>query len=154
MNMNLFNDEVEIRLDNLSLQDLIDIHLACDHDFIPKLSSRVNIKDYCKKLHDNARIISIHIDNKLAGVLAIYCNDLIKKEAFISSVCISKEYRGKGLSHILITKALELVHKLGFFTIKLEVGKNNLSAVSLYKKYGFRELEEKLQTIIMLYELK
>lgn len=152
--MSSFNNNLDIKQNSISLDELLVIHYLCDEDFIPKLSSRVNIGNYCNKLLSKADIISLHLNEKLVGVLAIYLNDFINKVAFISSVCILKEYRGLGFSKILLEKAFDISKEKKFLKIKLEVGKNNLPAITLYKNFGFKESENLSETIIMQYDIK
>lgn len=152
--MNSFNENLNIKYNSISLDELISIHYLCDEDFIPKLSTRVNIENYCKKLFNKADIISLHLNEKLIGILAIYNNDFINKTAFISSVCIPREYRGQGFGKVLLLKAIEIAKEKKFMNIKLEVGKKNLPALKLYKDFGFKEVEKLSETIVMQYGIK
>jgi ribosomal protein S18 acetylase RimI-like enzyme len=52
---------------------------------------------------------------------------------------ILPRYQGKKLSHMLIEGSLDFVKQKGF-QVKLEVHRDNKTAVSLYKKYGFEQL--------------
>jgi len=54
---------------------------------------------------------------------------------------ISPEYQGKGLSKILLGESLKFVKNNGS-QVKLEVHSSNFKAISLYKKFGFAQLEE------------
>lgn len=148
---NINNQNFELKMNQITLDELITIHKKCDNDFIPKLSSRVKIEDYCKKLYNFSDLVSIHLSNKKSpiGLVAIYCNNLNSKESFISSICILKEYRGIGLSKILLKEAIELSKNKGMMSISLEVGKSNFAAIKLYESYGFKVLEENQLTYLM-----
>ena len=50
---------------------------------------------------------------------------------------IINEYRGNGIGHQLINKALELAEKKGFTRIELSVREDNKRAIHLYKTFGF-----------------
>jgi ribosomal protein S18 acetylase RimI-like enzyme len=52
---------------------------------------------------------------------------------------ILPEYQGKGLSEILLKECFKFCSELGV-QVKLEVHAQNLKAVSLYKKFGFKQL--------------
>lgn len=52
---------------------------------------------------------------------------------------ITPEYQGKGLAKPLLKESLEFVRKKGF-QVKIEVHRNNLKAIDLYKKAGFEYL--------------
>ncbi len=151
--MNSFKG-ITIKNDSITLDELISIHIKCDDDFIPKLSSRVNIVEYCNKLFKKSKIISLHKGEMVVGILAIYCNDTFAKEAYISSICLLKDFRGLGYSSILMEKAIKIAKEKNFKFIKLEVGKNNEPAINLYKKFGYKKTDEKSETIIMVYEIQ
>lgn len=154
MNSSNKNIEVNISVNKVQINDLIQIHYECDDDFEPKLSSRVDIRQYCQKLISNAVIVAIRNKKDVIGILAIYCNDTTNKTAYISSVCVSKKFRGKGYSKILLDKAIELSSLKGFKRIKLEVGKNNIAAISLYNKFGFHKIKEEKESIFMEYDIE
>ncbi len=63
---------------------------------------------------------------------------------------IKREYQGKGLSKILMNKTLEYAKEKNI-QIKLEVHKDNIKAINLYKQYGFKELGDYLILIIRKY---
>jgi len=153
--MNLFNNQViTLKINEIKFNELYDFLVSCDNDFIPSLSSKVNIYDYSIKLLKNSEIISLICNEKLIGLLAIYCNNFINKEAFISVVCLSKDYRGYGLSKVLLEKSIEIAKNKNFLKIKLEVNKNNKIAIKLYNKFGFKKILENSETIIMQYDIK
>lgn len=52
---------------------------------------------------------------------------------------ILPEYQGKGLSKPLLEESLKFVKKKGY-QVKIEVHRDNLKAISLYKKAGFEYL--------------
>lgn len=52
---------------------------------------------------------------------------------------ILPEYQGKGLSKILLEESLKFVKKKGY-QVKIEVHRDNLRAIRLYKKAGFEYL--------------
>ncbi|MDX9724875.1 MAG: GNAT family N-acetyltransferase [Bacteroidales bacterium] len=54
---------------------------------------------------------------------------------------IRPELQGNGLSKFLLEESLKFVKKKGY-QVKLEVHNNNIKAINLYKKYGFRHLGE------------
>lgn len=54
---------------------------------------------------------------------------------------IRPELQGNGLSKFLLEESLKFVKKRGY-QVKLEVHNNNIKAINLYKKYGFRHLGE------------
>ena len=128
---------IKVEINKLILDELIKIHMICDKDFDPILSTRVVIEDYCQKLYVSSIVFSAYWNINLAGILAMYCNDEINNTGYISSVCIYKEYRGLKIGKSLMESAIKYAQAEGMLKIKLEVGIKNLSAIKLYRKYGF-----------------
>jgi ribosomal-protein-alanine N-acetyltransferase len=56
---------------------------------------------------------------------------------FIHSFYIKKGYRNKGFGSLLLEKSIEILKKQGVKKIELTVDPQNLTAISLYKKFGF-----------------
>jgi ribosomal protein S18 acetylase RimI-like enzyme len=131
------NSSVEIKLNTITLEDFLSIHFLCDADFDPPLSMIVDIKSYCLKVYQKAEIIAAVIDNKIVGIIAIYCNDRQSNIAYISSVCVIPSFRGKGIAKMMLKKADEIARLKQMTLIRLEVGINNEKAVNLYSQNGF-----------------
>ena len=72
------------------------------------------------------------------------------RRVFLHHFGIKPEYQGNKLSHILLKRSLEFA-KEKKMQIKLEVHKDNLKALQLYKKYGFEYLENYDVYIIRTY---
>lgn len=75
--------------------------------------------------------------------LIIGVNELIKSWedksfVFIHSFYIKKGYRNKGSGSLLLEKSLEILKKQGIKKIELTVDPQNITAISLYKKFGFK----------------
>ena len=58
----------------------------------------------------------------------------------ITNVCIAEDYRRKGIGEKMLERFLETI---GNETAYLVVLSDNYPAISLYKKYGFKQIEEK-----------
>jgi ribosomal protein S18 acetylase RimI-like enzyme len=56
----------------------------------------------------------------------------------VQSVHIRKNYRGKGYGKFLMAKVLEKAKAKGLPKVVLTCRKNNKTAISLYKKLGFK----------------
>lgn len=135
MNMCL-NDVIFNR--NLSNASNIEEHLlACDDSFKPRLSSYVKIKEYSRKIFDNAIRFEAWSDNKIVGLLACYFNDPQKKCGHITNVSTLKDFAGKGVGGRLLKECINYAENNGFVSIGLEVFCDNMAAISLYKKNGF-----------------
>lgn len=83
----------------------------------------------------------IAYDNqKQAGYCAIKADSDVGG-LFLSKLYIRKEYRGHGISRLMLNKLIAISKKNNLDYIWLTVNKHN-SSVDIYKKLGFRIVEE------------
>ena len=96
---------------------------------------------------DDARVIANTL-NAGGRLFILSCNDKIIGSSWITNdgrrlylhhLCVSPDFQGKKLSHILLDASLRYAQKLNL-QIKLEVSRNNEFTINLYKKYGFKYL--------------
>lgn len=123
--------------------------ICCDEKFSPRLSDRVDLYEYSKKIFQNAVTFEIWIENELVGLVAAYFNDPIAHTAYITSVSVSKAHLGRGLAKKMVNMCLKYAVKNNYHRILLEVFKSNLPAISLYKQFGFFESEDRGAKILM-----
>jgi len=64
---------------------------------------------------------------------------LILGEGQITSIAVHPEYRGLGISHLLLDALIEMCALENITSMTLEVRNSNFAAQSLYKKHGFVE---------------
>ena len=57
----------------------------------------------------------------------------------ITNIVVKKKERRKGIGNLLLEKLIDETAKLNKEMISLEVNENNTIAISLYKKYNFKE---------------
>lgn len=110
---------------------------TCDNDFMPPLSSRVNINEYAQKILSKAIRFEAWSDGTLVGLVATYCNDQEKRVAYITSVSVLKKWTGKGIAAYLMSRCMKHVKALRMRQICLEVASDNTPAIRLYDKCGF-----------------
>jgi len=108
-----------------------------DQHLIPSLSSRVNIRDYSKKLHQHAVHFCALDNTNLIGIALCYFNDPEGNCVYISSFSVLKNYHNQGIAGKLLKTVVEYAKSEGFEKLSLKVFKNNQSAIMLYKKSGF-----------------
>ena len=128
--------------------------MDCNNSFIPPLVEKINIADYSKKIVENATTFEAWKQDELVGLIATYINDLNGNTAFITSVSVSSNLKGLGIASTLLNKCIEYVRKKKYKKLKLEVNKNNIPAISFYKKFNFIEIESKEDSFIMQLEIK
>lgn len=91
---------------------------------------KFNIDEFnkCKLLLD---------DTKLIGFITY---TVIYERAEILDIVIDDNFRNKGYGNILLNSCIDDIKKSNCINITLEVSENNLPAIELYKKNGFKIL--------------
>ena len=129
--------EVEY-LSNQACEEQIAQHLSqCDADFVPPLSTRLDINDYAKKITSKAIRFEAWSGGVLVGLVAAYSNDHLARIAYITSVSVLKTWTEKGIAAHLIEQCVKHVKASGMQEIRLEVANDNAPAIRLYEKSGF-----------------
>jgi ribosomal-protein-alanine N-acetyltransferase len=89
------------------------------------------------------------IKNKeeIAGYCMYYLKPIISsrgfgKDSVISSIAIGKKYRGKGLAEKLLKESIQEMKLNKISSIFLYVNVNNVPALRLYEKIGFKKITE------------
>lgn len=111
--------------------------------FIPSLEERVDDLDaYAEKLSINAINLVLLVENEIIGFICFYANNLESRKAYISLICIKREFQKRGYATLLLEKMFELC-KDTMNCVELEVYSKNKKAVDFYKKNGFSKTERK-----------
>ncbi|OUR90539.1 hypothetical protein A9Q81_18805 [Gammaproteobacteria bacterium 42_54_T18] len=132
-----------------------DIHkhlLACDKSHNPKLSKKLNIADYAKKLFEKSVTFEAWYENDLIGLISAYLDN--EKQGFITNVSIVDEHLKKGIANALMQRCINDAKSKGILNLSLEVSTRNSPAINLYKKVGFENHYQKTSSIIMRLNLK
>jgi ribosomal protein S18 acetylase RimI-like enzyme len=130
-------------------EDIYKHLVLCQNQFIPPLSKTVDIAEYSKKIQNLATTIEAWDKEILVGLVAVYCNDFSKKNAFITNVSVMPKYTGMGIAINLMNTTVAHVKTFNFESILLEVNKNNINALMLYKKCNF-ETDNNFEDIIKM----
>lgn len=128
---------VEYRVNQATETEVADHLSHCDTNFIPRLSSRVEIDDYARKIVSKAMRFEAWAGKTLVGLVAAYCNDQEKRVAYVTNVSVMKAWTGKGIAVCLMNQCIEHSKLSGMQQISLEAGNDNTPALNLYKKSGF-----------------
>lgn len=113
----------------------------------------MNLEEYAFKIFQKAVRFEALDQEKIVGLVAIYCNDEKKISAYITSVSVDKGKQGQGIGSELVDAGIEYVKCLGFKKIELEVDIQNIKAINLYRKKGFTLRENKSSVIAMQLEI-
>ena len=128
---------------SLSLgEPIIELMRQVDGEFLPPLSSKVDLDAYVDKIIGNALIFQVLENASFAGFIAVYCNDPTFETAFITMVAVSQAARGKGLAASLVRAVIEHCRRAGYNKLALEAYKSNTAAIKLYEKLGFSVVHE------------
>ena len=126
---------------------------ACDRDFAPNLSLKVNIEEYSTKIRTRARTFEAWSDKVLIGLVAAYMNDSGTRTGFITSVSVAKEFMGRGIASALLDHCLDRSRQEGMKAVRLEVSSESHEAIRLYKNLGFSEIMCKGEIVSMEMEI-
>lgn len=106
----------------------------CSEDFVPPLSTYVDISEYSKKLYTQSKRFEAFYQNKLVGLISIYINE---NDSFITNVSVNKNFTGKDISQNLLDNCKNFIKNLNHHSIFLEVKLENFRAIKFYKKHSF-----------------
>ncbi|MFJ7970440.1 GNAT family N-acetyltransferase [Psychrobacillus sp. NPDC096389] len=109
--------------------------LECKDNFVPPLNERVELRDFAKKIHDNA-ITFCAIDNhNLVGLVSCYFNN--GAYGFINHVSVLSKYKRLGIAIRLMEMCIDYALENSYSLLCLEVDSDNKAAIVLYTKVGF-----------------
>ncbi len=131
--------DLEFSCNQASAPEILE-HLAlCDSQFVPPLSSRVQLHDYTTKIINRSLRFEAWVQRRLVGFVAAYCNDQLTHKAFITHVSVLSPWTGHGIAAMLLKQCIDYAKTHEARQIGLEVGKDNQAAINLYKKFEFNE---------------
>ena len=124
-----------IKVNTSTIADIFCHLCSVSSQFVPELSSYVDIDKYSVKLYEKAQRIEIWNNGQLEGLLAYYLNTE-SRFAFITNVSISPRIKGKGAASYLLNRLIE--DNTGIVDIiRLEVNVYNERARHFYEKNDF-----------------
>ncbi len=130
--------------------DDIENHLMrCDQRFVPVLSERVNLREYAEKIFNYAITFEAWNADKLVGLVAVYFDDKIQREGFVTSVSVDFELQGRGIARDLFKNCYKYSYAQNFSSLRLEVIKSNARAIQLYEELGFEPIGDNKEIITM-----
>ncbi len=112
--------------------------LSFKQDIFDKSINDSQLFELATKFSKHATFITLSESEKEKGYIAFYCNDNESKTAFISMIVVGNEYQGLGFGYGLFNEACKVSKTNGMEFLKLEVNKNNVSAIRFYEKLGMK----------------
>lgn len=119
-----------------SEQKILTFLKEIDASFQPRLSTKVDLVTYSKKINKLANVFFATLDNKDIGIVAFYINS-DRRTAFITVIGVLPDYQGKGIGKFLLDLVQDYAIEKGLSYLELEVDKVNTSAIRFYRKNGF-----------------
>ena len=144
---------IEYKIASSSKEQIQSLLTNCDKYFVPKLSKKVNIEEYAKKIFDNAINFEAWNSDHLIGLIAMYVNTQ-DSLGYITNVSVNSEFANNGIASTLLTNCIEYAKEKNIDKINLEVNENNTNALKLYNKFKFEIYEEKESSKFMQLKLK
>ena len=141
-------DLIEYKLNRATELEVLSFLLFCDEDFVPPLSTRVDLAVYAKKLTRHAILYESWSGGDLIGLVAMYCNKETNS-AFISNVNVKQKFARYGIASELVRRSIEHASSSGMQQVTLQVAISNLKAIKLYEKIGFDFFSESASTMNM-----
>lgn len=110
-----------------------------DDDFVPTLSQKTNLEEFCTKIMSKAKLfVSYAKDGNVKGLVVMYANDFEHHYSYVSLVAVDLSFRKQGIADDLMRKAISYVKNLGKDKINcIGIHTNNAIALHLYEKLGF-----------------
>lgn len=126
----------------------------CDSAYTISVVQRKDFLELFEKIHHNAIFIGMKYAFEYVGYAAIYVNDFENYSAYITLICVSKNFQRLHLGSNLMNECICVAKKSGMKRIRLEVLKKDTHAIEFYKSVGFSlEEKEKENSIYMSREI-
>lgn len=126
-----------------------------DEYFVPKLSERVSVEAYAKKLSQRADnlFVMVFIQTVVQDIAScsMYCNE---ETAFISSFAVKSDFWREHVGSRMMDVVKQHAKELQCRKIRLEVDRNNMAACGFYSSCGFRMCDSHGNWNVMEYILR
>ena len=86
---------------------------------------------------DRAAVLGLFEGEELLGYS---CLEWVLDEGSLTDIAVLKNYRGQGISKLLMDELTREAKERNLQFVTLEVRESNLPAIGLYKKYGFEDV--------------
>lgn len=84
--------------------------------------------------------------NEILGYCGVFAEQN-KRRLYLSKFYIKKQSRAKGYSRVMLNEVISYTKELDLDYIYLNVNKNNLQTISIYKRLGFAIIKEKTRDV-------
>ncbi len=157
MNIEFVNNYEEA----IKCNELLTKLIKSEKEFNENINENYKVSEWFENFYNNSmNVIIVAKDNEVI-VGYLFCRittvdngPMIEHEALLDGLYVESEYRNKGIATQLINSAKKWCMDRDVKYLNLEVYENNVAALNLYHKAGFKELERKLRLKIDVEEMK
>lgn len=126
---------MEIKIEKMTIQDLEKIQDILISDFDNFWNYNILKQEL---LNENSYLlVAKTLDGTIVGFAGV---QFIIDEATVTNIVTRIKYRNNGIGSKLLQKIIDISMKKNMQTVTLEVNENNLYAISLYNKFGFKKV--------------
>jgi ribosomal-protein-alanine N-acetyltransferase len=97
-----------------------------------------------KSIIEVGKVIVLELEGEIVGVSQLLRNMEDCKKSKLFGIYIRKKYRSRGLGEKLLQYSLSYLKKLGIEKCDLSVDPQNIKAIKMYEKNGFKVIEKKM----------
>ena len=94
----------------------------------------------------DGRLLLVEVDGEIAGTISL--RKIREDAGEIKRMYVKPKFRGKKLGNLMVEKVISISEENGFSKLFLDTSLFMSSAVSLYKKYGFKEIDSYTECIV------
>ena len=94
----------------------------------------------------DGRLLLVEVDGEIAGTISL--RKIREDAGEIKRMYVKPKFRGKKLGNLMVEKVISISEENGFSKLFLDTSLFMSSAVSLYKKYGFKEIDSYPECIV------
>ena len=88
----------------------------------------------------------VEVDGEIAGTISL--RKIREDAGEIKRMYVKPKFRGKKLGNLMVEKVISISEENGFSKLFLDSSLFMSSAVSLYKKFGFKEIDSYPECIV------
>lgn len=122
-----------IEISNMTLLDLESISHTLESDF-DDFWNVTTLKN--ELLNPNSKYIVAKLNNIVVGFAGIWKS---VDDVHITNIVVNKKFRKQNIGSLMLSKLIELAKlEPNISSITLEVNSNNVAALKLYEKFGFK----------------
>lgn len=131
-------EEVSIIRKQASVEEIFKYLTLNSNVFIPELKSRIDIREFSRKISVYGTHFWAYHNDKPVGFMACYLNDPGNELGYISTISVTKDWQRLGIGSRLLDAGVQYASEREFRRVALEVRNCNSAAAYFYMSRGFR----------------